>query len=365
MLFGVPDRIPLEPGWPRLSTLHAWRKQGLPEDANWEEVLFQTLGIPIEPHLFNPALDVNFAMLPTFQEKVLDHRGGHYLVQDWMGAIVEISDQYDYTYLRTAKDFVTRQWHRFPAQNREDWERKLKWRYNPHSLERFPADFQDRCAKLRDREHVLRLDFNGPFWQLREWFGLKGLCILMAEQPGFVEEMVEFWQNFVLQVLEQILIQVVPDHVQISEDMAFKMHSIISPGMVRSFLLPTWKTWINTMRNAGCPVITIDSDGYVAELIPLWIEAGFNGTWPVEAAAGNDLPFFRKLYGRNMGYGGGIDKRLLAAGGKVMEAEIKRVEPVILSGGYIPGCDHGVPPDISWSNFMEYTKRLAQMTGWL
>ena len=27
--------------------------------------------------------------------------------------------------------------------------------------------------------------------------------------------------------------------------------------------------------------------------------------------------------------------------------------------------DHGVPPDISWPNFVEYTRLLAELTGWL
>jgi hypothetical protein len=31
----------------------------------------------------------------------------------------------------------------------------------------------------------------------------------------------------------------------------------------------------------------------------------------------------------------------------------------------LPTCDHGVPPDVSWPNFIEYTRRLAQLTGWL
>jgi hypothetical protein len=31
----------------------------------------------------------------------------------------------------------------------------------------------------------------------------------------------------------------------------------------------------------------------------------------------------------------------------------------------VPTCDHGVPPDISWPNFIEYTRYLAQLTGWL
>ena len=28
-------------------------------------------------------------------------------------------------------------------------------------------------------------------------------------------------------------------------------------------------------------------------------------------------------------------------------------------------CDHGVPPDISWPNFVRYCRILAEMTGWM
>ena len=60
-----------------------------------------------------------------------------------------------------------------------------------------------------------------------------------------------------------------------------------------------------------------------------------------------------------------MDKRALAAGGAVMHAELDRLAPLIAAGGYLPTCDHGVPPDISWPNFIAYTRRLAQLTGWL
>lgn len=53
-------------------------------------------------------MDVETKMRPTFEEKVLSHQNGHYIVRDWMGAVMEISDRFDYTYIRTAKDFVTR-----------------------------------------------------------------------------------------------------------------------------------------------------------------------------------------------------------------------------------------------------------------
>jgi hypothetical protein len=109
----------------------------------------------------------------------------------------------------------------------------------------------------------------------------------------------------------------------------------------------------------------IDSDGYIGELLLLFIEAGFDATWPVEVAAGNDLVAYRQQYGQRIAFGGGVDKRALSAGIAVMLSELDRLTPVIRSGGYLPGCDHGVPPDISWPNFVAYTRRLAELSGWL
>jgi uroporphyrinogen decarboxylase len=75
---------------------------------------------------------------------------------------------------------------------------------------------------------------------------------------------------------------------------------------------------------------------------------------------------FRKCYGQKMAYIGGIDKRALASGGETLRNEVLRVVPPLLNeGGYIPSVDHGVPPDISWQNFIEYCRLLAQLTGWL
>ncbi|MHB1319335.1 MAG: hypothetical protein ACYCYF_12025, partial [Anaerolineae bacterium] len=106
MHFRAPDRVPLQPGGPRESTLAAWRRQGLPDGVNWRAYVLELLGI--EPEPTRPAVDlgVSFIMIPTFEERVLEHRDGHFVVQDWMGAVTEISDTYDYTYIRTAKDFV-------------------------------------------------------------------------------------------------------------------------------------------------------------------------------------------------------------------------------------------------------------------
>ncbi|NLF00376.1 MAG: hypothetical protein GX601_05290, partial [Anaerolineales bacterium] len=243
---------------------------------------------------------------------------------------------------------------------------RIVWRYDPHSPGRFADDFAARCEALRARDYPLTITINGPFWQLREWCGFEGLCMLMVDDPDLVQEMASFWTAFVTGVLGAVLEQVVPDQVMISEDMGYKLHSMVSPAMARRFLLPSWAEWGGMLRKAGCPLYSDDSDGYMAELLPLWIECGFNCCFPVEVAAGNDIVEYRRRFGRQMAYLGGLDKRALAAGGETMRAELLRVVPPLLEeGGFIPGCDHGVPPDISWPKFVAYAELLAQLTGWL
>lgn len=366
LAFGRPDRFTLSPGHPRESTLAAWHSQGLPPGADWQAYLWHTLGLEPESTQPRVGLGVSFKMIPTFEEVVLEHRDGHYIVQDWMGAITEISDRFDYTYIRSAKDFVTRKWHRFPVQSREDWETKMRWRYDPRHPARFPADFDDRCRALRDRDYPLELVFNGPFWQLREWCGLEGLCFLMADDPDLVAEMAAFWTEFVMRTLEPILERVELDYVEISEDMAYKAHAMISPAAVRRFVLPSYQRWVPAIKESGCPVVSVDSDGYIAGLIPLWLEAGINCTQPVEVAAHNDIVAYRREYGRRLAFRGGLDKRAIAAGGEALRAEVMRVVPPLFEeGGAIPGVDHGVPPDISWPSFVELTRLLAELSGWL
>lgn len=222
------------------------------------------------------------------------------------------------------------------------------------------------CEISNENGYITTFEVNGVFWQLREWCGLENLCILMADDPDFVHEMADFWSGFVLKLIDRLLPGAAPDRLYINEDMAYKAHCMISPAMTREFILPAYKKWIPRVKSCGCQVAEIDSDGYIDELIPLWIETGFNCCSPIEVAAHCDVVRFREKYGRNMAYLGGIDKRIIAVGGRELEKHVMDTVPALFrDGGYIPGCDHGVPPDISWKNYLEFVKMLAKLSGWL
>jgi len=364
LTFQPSDRIPFMPGGGRESTLAAWRRQGLPEDVEPMAYAMEQLGIA--PQAATPLHDVgvDFRMIPQFEEKIIEHANGHYIVQDWKGNICEISDRYDPSYLRHAKDFVTRRWISCPVQRRDDWE-QIKQRYDAEAPERFGEDFQDRCEKLKKGRGLVGLFFHGPFWQMREWCGFERLCIMTIEQPDLVEEMAAFWTDFVAKLLARLLRHIVPDVVIFNEDMAYKAKAMISPAMTRRFCQPSYLRWGRQLAEAGCPLIGIDSDGFIGELIPIWIESGLNLANPVEVAAHNDINAFRRSFGRKMAYWGGVDKRMIAKGGQALRAELRRLEPVIRDGGFIPACDHGIPPDVSWVKFLEFCDLLARITGWL
>ncbi|MFW6163468.1 MAG: uroporphyrinogen decarboxylase family protein, partial [Planctomycetota bacterium] len=145
------------------------------------------------------------------------------------------------------------------------------------------------------------------------------------------------------------------------EDMAYKTASLISPGHVRRMMLPNYRKVTDLLHRAGIDIVMLDSDGNVEELIPLWLEAGINYIYPMEVAAGMDVVRLREKFGRDLIMGGGMDKRILASTPEAIDGMIDAKRDLILEGGYVPGCDHALPPDIPWANFLHYRERLAAM----
>ena len=115
---------------------------------------------------------------------------------------------------------------------------------------------------------------------------------------------------------------------------------------------------IRVQERAGIDIIMLDSDGKVEELIPLWLECGINFIYPMEVAAGMDVLQLRKEFGQDLIIGGGMDKRILASNKEAIYEMVMSKKELMLAGGYVPGVDHAIPPDISWENFMYYRQLL-------
>lgn len=84
--------------------------------------------------------------------------------------------------------------------------------------------------------------------------------------------------------------------------------------------------------------------------------------FPLESAH-TDFVALRKKYGKKLLLMGGVNKMELMKGKAEIDKEIKRIEPVVREGGYIPHIDHRCPPDVSYENYLYYLEQKRKMIG--
>jgi uroporphyrinogen decarboxylase len=82
---------------------------------------------------------------------------------------------------------------------------------------------------------------------------------------------------------------------------------------------------------------------------------------PFEVASGCDVVEIGRQH-PNLVLRGGIDKRILAQGRKALDQMLNRILPAMRKrGGYIPCCDHGVPAEVPFEDYLYYRKRCVEL----
>lgn len=250
----------------------------------------------------------------------------------------------------------------FPLKDRQTWRAEFLPRLDPDSPNRLPLHWESLKAQYAVRDFPLGVHAGSLFGWLRNWAGVENIAVMIYDDRSLVEEMMARVADLVAAVLGKVAFDVQFDFAVLWEDMAYKTASLISPQHVRELMLPNYRKITDVLHQAGVDVIMLDSDGNVEELIPLWLEVGINYIYPMECAAGMDVVKLRKEHGRELIMGGGMDKRILASGDrKAIDAMVDEKRDLMLSGGYVPGCDHAIPPDVSWDSFLYYRERLAEV----
>lgn len=205
--------------------------------------------------------------------------------------------------------------------------------------------------------------WGGFFGPLRNLMGVENLCVAFYEDPQLVERMMAERADRIIEITGEVLKHTHIDTFWFWEDMAYRNGPLVGPELFRKFAFPHYRRVCEWLRSQGVEHIGLDSDGNITSLIPIWLDAGLTQLWPFEVQSGMDVVAVRKEYGQRLVIMGGLDKRVLAAGGERMRQEVDRVMPLVEQGGYIPELDHSVPPDVSWKNFCEYINYLKHRLG--
>jgi len=359
MAFEPVDRVPNYELCCWGQTIERWFKEGMPEDSvylNWWE------GEPYFRLDRRGFAALNVGMLPAFPSEVLEETERHVITRHSNGIVTKALKEGTVRGTRMCMD----QYLAFPVTDRKSFA-EIKKRYDPNSLIRYPQLWDEWVRIWPSRDYPLCLLHNGTFGlysQLRSWVGTEQISYLFYDDPGFVEEMIEFNTEFLLALTERALQQVEFDFFNFFEDFAGKGGPLVSPQIFRRLFLPYYTRIVERLRRAGIRYFWLDSDGDVESLIPLLLEAGMNCLWPLEQASGMDPLRLRKEYGRDLALAGGIDKRELAKDRKAIEAELQaKIPPMLESGGYFPFLDHAFSPEISYENFRYYLELKAKMIG--
>ncbi|MBN1558193.1 MAG: hypothetical protein JW951_08610 [Lentisphaerae bacterium] len=354
------DRVPNWEAGVWGQTRERWEQEGLAgENLQWNWFYGEPY-FDLDPRFYVP---IDFGMSRPFEETVLESTGDYEIFVDRDGvtrkALKAGTSRYG---TRASMD----QHLAFPVAGPDDF-KALRRRYEPALEQRYPDGWRETLLPEWKREAAgcpVILGRNtatgGFYWLARKWMGTEALCYAWYDMPGLMHEMMEFIADFTIQVATPILEAMDFEYVMLAEDMAMKSGPLLSPDTYREFVFPHMKRLAAFFKARGVRYVMIDTDGNPEPLLPLLLDAGVDGFWPIERAAESMDPLaLRKQYGKSLRLFGGVDKRELAKGPAAIDAHLKSLRPLIEDGGFIPTVDHTVPPDVSLDNFKHYMEKKA------
>jgi uroporphyrinogen-III decarboxylase len=251
----------------------------------------------------------------------------------------------------------------WPVKTKKDWEEIKDERFDLNTIDRrFIGDKKKIIEKYKkiDAPLVIIEPPAGFFGSLRYLIGEENLFILYYDNPKLVHEILDHLCNLWIAMAEELTSVFDFDLACFWEDMSGSQGSFISPEMFREFMTPRYRKIIDLLKSKGVNLFFVDTDGYVEDLIPLFLESGINGMYPFEQQAGNDLIKIRKNY-PELRIIGGFNKNILSKSINEIDLELEKMSYLIRKGGYIPTADHHIPPDVPWENFRYYRKRLKEI----
>jgi len=340
--------------------LERWQAEGMPADVSHEKLFgFDPPG----NHSLGQLGWCEAAFQPCFETKLIEDRGDTELVQDYAGRHV--------LYFKGRRHGFMPDYIDHPVRDMQTWNENVKWRMNPASPERF-VDLDSRMATARAAAaegRIMVQNVIGGYMYLRSLIGPEALLYAFYDMPEVVHDCMKTWLDLADTVIARHQQSVTIDELFFGEDICYNHGSLISAEMMGEFILPYYQQLITNLRGRQIDqdrhlYIQVDTDGFADPVIPIYRESiGMDVMSPFEVASNCDVIATRKLY-PDLVISGGIDKRVLAQTPREIDRMVERILPLMRAqGGYIPTCDHGVPNDVSYANYLHYRQRCMELGG--
>lgn len=337
--------------------LDRWRREGMPTDVPLHE-LFQY--DPPGNYGLGQLGWCEAAFLPAFEVEVIEDRGEHEVVRDYAGRHV--------LYFKGRRDGFMPEYLEHPVRDARTWEEDVKWRLDPSSEERY-SDLGPRMEAAREqarRGQMISQGLIGGYMYLRSLIGPEHVLYAFHDQPALIHDCMTTWFDLADAVISRHQEHVTIDELFLAEDICYNHGPLISPAMIGEFLAPYYEQLIANVKARQIDrdrhlYLHIDTDGYAPPVMPVYKTLGMDAMSPFEVASGCDVVAVGQEH-PDVALFGGIDKRVLAQGKAAIDAMVERILPAMRErGGYIPTCDHGVPEEVPYEDYLHYRARCVEL----
>lgn len=337
--------------------LDRWRREGMPTDVPLHE-LFQY--DPPGNYGLGQLGWCEAAFLPAFEVEVIEDRGEHEVVRDYAGRHV--------LYFKGRRDGFMPEYLEHPVRDARTWEEDVKWRLDPSSEERY-SDLGPRMEAAREqarRGQMISQGLIGGYMYLRSLIGPEHVLYAFHDQPALIHDCMTTWFDLADAVISRHQEHVTIDELFLAEDICYNHGPLISPAMIGEFLAPYYEQLIANVKARQIDrdrhlYLHIDTDGYAPPVMPVYKTLGMDAMSPFEVASGCDVVAVGREH-PDVALFGGIDKRVLAQGKAAIDAMVERILPAMRErGGYIPTCDHGVPEEVPYEDYLHYRARCVEL----
>lgn len=245
---------------------------------------------------------------------------------------------------------------------REAWEEHYKYRFQ-YSDDRVNMDaVKAAIAENETRDLPLALHCGSLYGNIRNMMGVEPLAYLFADDDELYEEIIDTVGELVYKVAEKIATSGIKfDYAHFWEDICFNSGPLVNPEVFSDYVGPHYRKITDMLRKNGIDRVSVDCDGKIDKLVPVWLENGVNTMFPIEVGTWNaSIQPWREKYGRDLFGVGGMDKRVFAHDRAAVDAEIQRLKKLVDLGGYIPCPDHRIAPDAKFELVQYYCEQFRE-----
>lgn len=224
---------------------------------------------------------------------------------------------------------------------------------------RLPSNWKELASKYKSRDYPLAFGGYpcGIFGTLTHLIGYENLFMFYYDKPDLIKDILERLTDIWIALWEEVLTYTDVDLCNLWEDISSGQGSMLSPSIMKEFVLPYYKKISAFLKSKKIKTFLVDTDGDCNELVPMFIDAGVTGMYPMEVSAGMDVVSLRKRYPDFL-LMGGIPKLDICYGPEKIDEILEPVEWLLKQGGFIPFGDHLIPPEVGWNEFRYYREKL-------